>query len=97
MQHGELEHRDVLRCKETRLKGSDALTGNRSPLADPRMKGMITGLALDDGLNDLARKFHVTLEVIIGAKLDTPILQPAAALPALTAVLGHRAANETYR
>lgn len=37
--------------------------GNRSPLADPRMKGMITGLTLDDSLNDLARKFNVTLEV----------------------------------
>ncbi|ORY31026.1 hypothetical protein BCR39DRAFT_527906 [Naematelia encephala] len=40
------------------------LHGNRSPLADPRMKGMITGLALDDSLNDLARKFNVTLEAI---------------------------------
>ena len=37
--------------------------GNRSPLADPRMKGMITGLALDDHLTDLAAKFNVTLEV----------------------------------
>jgi ribulose kinase len=37
--------------------------GNRSPLADPKMKGMITGLTLDDGLSDLAAKFNVTLEV----------------------------------
>lgn len=37
-------------------------TGNRSPLADSKMKGMITGLTLDDSLNDLARKFNVTLE-----------------------------------
>ena len=28
------------------------------------MKGMITGLQLDDSLNDLARKFNVTLEAI---------------------------------
>ena len=83
MQHGELEHRDVLRCKETRLKGSDALTGNRSPLADPRMKGMITGLALDDGLNDLARKFHVTLEVIIGANLTPLSCSPLLPCPRL--------------
>jgi hypothetical protein len=27
------------------------------------MKGMITGLTLDDGLSDLAYKFNVTLEV----------------------------------
>ncbi|KIR68834.1 ribitol kinase [Cryptococcus bacillisporus CA1873] len=40
------------------------LHGNRSPLADPRMKGMITGLVLDDSLNDLAAKFNVTLEAI---------------------------------
>ncbi|WVN89443.1 uncharacterized protein L203_104666 [Cryptococcus depauperatus CBS 7841] len=40
------------------------LHGNRSPLADPRMKGMITGLTLDDSLNDLAAKFNVTLEAI---------------------------------
>lgn len=30
------------------------------------MKGMITGLTLDDSLNDLARKFNVTLEVSCG-------------------------------
>ncbi|WVQ98038.1 hypothetical protein IAU59_005160 [Kwoniella sp. CBS 9459] len=40
------------------------LHGNRSPLADPRMKGMITGLTLDDSLSDLAAKFNVTLEAI---------------------------------
>ncbi|KAG7529414.1 hypothetical protein FFLO_05686 [Filobasidium floriforme] len=38
--------------------------GNRSPLADVKMKGMITGLTLDSGVNDLAVKFHVTLEAI---------------------------------
>ena len=37
--------------------------GNRSPLADPKMRGMFTGLELSDSLNDLARKFNVTLEV----------------------------------
>ena len=27
------------------------------------MKGMITGLTLDDSVNDLARKFNIALEV----------------------------------
>ncbi|KAL7410972.1 Pentulose kinase [Mrakia frigida] len=40
------------------------LHGNRSPLADNRMRGMITGLALDSTLGDLALKFNVTLESI---------------------------------
>ncbi|GBE79116.1 Uncharacterized sugar kinase [Sparassis crispa] len=40
------------------------LHGNRSPIADPRMRGSLMGLALDDGLSDLARKFNLTLEAI---------------------------------
>ncbi|KAI5449982.1 hypothetical protein NCC49_003873 [Naganishia albida] len=40
------------------------LHGNRSPLADPTMRGMFMGLTLDSGVGDLAMKFHVTLEAI---------------------------------
>ena len=38
--------------------------GNRSPLADSRMRGSFVGLALDRSLADLALKFNVTLEAI---------------------------------
>ena len=34
------------------------------------MKGMITGLTLDDGLSDLAAKFNVTLEVSTAVHKD---------------------------
>ncbi|XP_006459750.1 hypothetical protein AGABI2DRAFT_202125 [Agaricus bisporus var. bisporus H97] len=38
--------------------------GNRSPIADPRMRGSITGLELSSGIPDLAKKYNATLESI---------------------------------
>ncbi|KAF7982342.1 hypothetical protein HWV62_29058 [Athelia sp. TMB] len=40
------------------------LHGNRSPIADPRMRGSFVGLELSDGLHDIARKYYLTLEAI---------------------------------
>ncbi|KAI0052638.1 Pentulose kinase [Auriscalpium vulgare] len=40
------------------------LHGNRSPIADPRMRGSIMGLTLNDSLQDLARKYALTLEAV---------------------------------
>lgn len=40
------------------------LHGNRSPLADSSMRGLISGLLLDHGSNDLALKYYATLEAI---------------------------------
>lgn len=38
--------------------------GNRSPLADSSMRGMVTGQRLDRGVSDLALRYFATLEAI---------------------------------
>jgi FGGY-family pentulose kinase len=40
------------------------LHGNRSPLADSTMRGLISGLKLDQSITDLALKYFATLEAI---------------------------------
>ncbi|PPR03320.1 hypothetical protein CVT24_012596 [Panaeolus cyanescens] len=38
--------------------------GNRSPIADPRMRGWMTGLELDHSIVDMAKRYHATLMAI---------------------------------
>ncbi len=38
--------------------------GNRSPRADPTLKGMISGLALDKSLDDLARQYLAVIQAV---------------------------------
>jgi ribulose kinase len=62
------------RSRYSRLEAfdvNDEYVGNRTPLADPQMRGSITGLTLDVSLNDLAVKYNVTLEV--GPALDSAL------------------------
>ncbi|GAA5904552.1 FGGY-family carbohydrate kinase [Sporobolomyces salmoneus] len=40
------------------------LHGNRSPLADPSMRGMLIGMALDKTVGDLALRYYATAEAI---------------------------------
>lgn len=38
--------------------------GNRCPLADPNLKGMVSGLTMDKSMDDLAVKFLATLQAV---------------------------------
>ncbi|KAI9335360.1 FGGY family of carbohydrate kinase [Zopfochytrium polystomum] len=38
--------------------------GNRSPLADPRMRGVLAGLSLDASVADLAVRYHAAIEAL---------------------------------
>ena len=38
--------------------------GNRSPRADPTLKGMMTGLTLDESVETIARKYYATIQAI---------------------------------
>ena len=38
--------------------------GNRSPRANPTLKGMISGLTLDDSIESVARKYYATIQAI---------------------------------
>jgi len=38
--------------------------GNRSPIADAKMRGSIVGLTMDDSLSDLAKKYYATMEAV---------------------------------
>ncbi|KAF7331710.1 hypothetical protein MKEN_00050800 [Mycena kentingensis (nom. inval.)] len=38
--------------------------GNRSPLADPRMRGALSGLVLSSSLSDLAQRYYLALQAI---------------------------------
>ena len=38
--------------------------GNRAPLADPHMKGMICGLTLESGVRDLALKYLAAIQAV---------------------------------
>ncbi|KAF8121308.1 hypothetical protein EV363DRAFT_1277550 [Boletus edulis] len=67
---------DVLQklCQEKQVKSFTELTkdihfypdyhGNRSPIADPRMRGAIIGLELDASIADLSKRYYLTLEAI---------------------------------
>ena len=46
------------------MRSTIARTGNRSPLADNDMRGMLIGMQLDKNISDLALRYYATGEAI---------------------------------
>ncbi len=38
--------------------------GNRSPIADPSLKGVITGLVLDNSINSVAKRYYAAIQAV---------------------------------